>query len=158
MATRRLTRVRSRSDSEEVLRIVDGGQDVRHQFQANITSEHSIDKQLAAFANGLGGKLLIGVCEDGKINGVSKKRERKFDSIIANAASRLIFPSIPYTIQKVRVSGRLIIVVTVPQSTHKPYVDGSGLIWQIESLTRTKIDDAHAYQLLDGRFGKEGAL
>lgn len=130
MATSRLTRVRRRSDSEEVLQIVNGGQDVRHQFQANITSEHSIDKQLAAFANGLGGKLLIGVCEDGKINGVSKKRERKFDSIIANAASRFIFPSIPYTIQKVRLSGRLIIVVTVPQGNHKPYVDGSGLIWQ----------------------------
>jgi predicted transcriptional regulator len=49
-------------------------------------------------------------------------------------------------------------VATVIAVAHRLGVQAGTYVGLIESLIRTKIDDAHAYQLLDARFGKEGAL
>lgn len=130
MATMKSERVRHQAESEELLSIISGGQNIRSQFLAAITSEHSVDKQMAAFANGVGGKLLIGVSHKGELKGIASKNVRKFNSIIANAASGYIRPAVPFEVQAVRVSGRIVIVVSVPPGAHKPYMDGGGLIWQ----------------------------
>jgi predicted HTH transcriptional regulator len=47
-------------------------------FKKTITSNEKIAKSLVAFANNKGGKLLIGVADDGTIKGVKSEDEERY--------------------------------------------------------------------------------
>ena len=78
----------------QILRIVARGEDSRHQFKADATNAKSVGAEPAAFANGLGGVLLIGVSDDGQILGLSSADVRRINSLVASAASQKAPPAI----------------------------------------------------------------
>jgi predicted HTH transcriptional regulator len=96
------------------------------EFKRSLSSAHRIARTLAAFANGSGGILLIGVSDDGKILGVASEiREiRKLEE----ASDQLVEPALAISYETLSPDGRKILVVTVLQSNEKPHyaVDESG--------------------------------
>jgi len=114
----------------QILRIVARGEDSRHQFKADATNAKSVGAELAAFANGLGGLLLIGISDDRQILGLSGADVRRINSLVASAASQNVRPPVTFTSENVDVSGKVIIVISVPAGTDKPYFDSDGVIWQ----------------------------
>ncbi|UKT65517.1 AlbA family DNA-binding domain-containing protein [Pedobacter mucosus] len=95
------------------------GEGVRLDFKKTITSKEKIAKSLVAFANNKGGKLLIGVADDGSIKGVKSEEEEKY--MILTASHQFCKPAIEPFFEEIYVDDKLVLVVNIPESETKPH-------------------------------------
>ena len=110
--------------------LVAGGEDSRRQFKADVRNAESLAAEMAAFANSEGGAILIGVADDGSMPGLGSSDVRRVNQLIGNAASQLVRSPLIVCSENVAVGdGRVVIVLTVPRGTDKPYFDKNGVIW-----------------------------
>ena len=93
------------------------GEHQQQDFKFEISDARKIAKTLSAFANTQGGRLLIGVKDNGKIAGVRSDEEQ----YMIEAAARLYCrPEIGYHMQTYEAEGRNILIVQVEESLQKP--------------------------------------
>lgn len=95
------------------------GEGVQLDFKKTITSVEKIAKSLVAFANNKGGKLLIGVADDGTIKGVKSEEEEKY--MIMTAANQFCKPAIEPSFEEVYIDEKIILIVDIPESNTKPH-------------------------------------
>lgn len=96
-----------------------GGENVILDFKKTITSFEKISKTLVAFSNNKGGRLLIGVEDDGKIKGVKSEEEERY--MITRAAHFYCRPQIEPIFTDVIVDDKTVVVVDIPESDTKPH-------------------------------------
>lgn len=105
-------------DVEKYIRdLIAQGEHDRLDFKFEITSARKIAKTLVAFANTEGGRLLIGVKDNGAITGVRSEEEFY---MIDSAASMYCRPEIPFESYHRTVEGRTILEIVVHPSADKP--------------------------------------
>lgn len=95
------------------------GEGVTLDFKKTITNNEKIAKSLVAFANNKGGKLLIGVADDGNIKGVKSEEEEKY--MILKSAHQFCKPAIEPKFEEVYVDQKLVLIVHIPESDTKPH-------------------------------------
>lgn len=95
------------------------GENVSLDFKKTISNCEKIAKTLVAFANNKGGKLLIGVADDGTIKGVKAEDEERY--MITKAAHVFCKPAIEPQFEEIYVDDKLVLVVDIPQSDTKPH-------------------------------------
>jgi hypothetical protein len=95
------------------------GEGERVDFKNKISNESKIAKTLVAFANNKGGKLLIGVADDGHITGVKNEDEERY--ILEKAASRYCKPVVDIRFEEVFVDDKLVLIAEIPESDTKPH-------------------------------------
>jgi len=95
------------------------GEGVTLDFKKTITNTGKIAKSLVAFANNKGGKLLIGVADDGTIKGVKSEEEEKY--MILTAAHQFCKPAIEPNFEEIYVDDKLVLVANIPESDTKPH-------------------------------------
>jgi predicted HTH transcriptional regulator len=95
------------------------GEGVMLDFKKTITNTEKIAKSLVAFANNKGGKLLVGVADDGSIKGVKSEEEEKY--MILTAAHQCCKPAIEPYFEEIYVDDKLVLVVNIPESDTKPH-------------------------------------
>ncbi|MEO8887096.1 MAG: ATP-binding protein [Mucilaginibacter sp.] len=95
------------------------GEGVSLDFKKTITSCEKIARTMVAFANNKGGRLLIGVADDGTIKGVKSEDEERY--MITKAAHLYAKPALEPVFEEVYVDDKLVLVVDTPQSTLKPH-------------------------------------
>lgn len=95
------------------------GEGVMLDFKKTITNTQKIAKSLVAFANNKGGKLLIGVADDGTIKGVKSEEEEKY--MILTAAHQFCKPAIEPFFEEIYVDDKLVLIVNIPESDLKPH-------------------------------------
>lgn len=108
-------------------RLVTAGEGEYVEFKRRVPAGERIVKEVVALANTGGGKLLLGVGDDGSIPGVRDPGEERF--VFERALDRHCDPPIDYTILLVRrQDGSEVLVVDVPESPEKPHylVDADG--------------------------------
>jgi predicted HTH transcriptional regulator len=88
------------------------------EFKLRIDSQQKIAKTLVAFANGEGGRIAIGVRDNGSVAGCNVEEEFH---MVEGAAQRFTRPEVPCTAQQERWDGKLVLVVTVPPSLVRPH-------------------------------------
>lgn len=93
------------------------GEHQQQDFKFEISDARKIAKTLSAFANTDGGRLLIGVKDNGKIAGVRSDEEQY---MIEAAAQLYCHPQIDYDMQTVEVEGRSVLIVQIAESKQKP--------------------------------------
>nr|VFJ72876.1 MAG: ATP-dependent DNA helicase RecG [Candidatus Kentron sp. FM]VFK20685.1 MAG: ATP-dependent DNA helicase RecG [Candidatus Kentron sp. FM] len=81
-------------ESVELLNILARGEDSQHQFKKNIHNPDSLAAEMVAFSNGGGGKILIGVADDGVITGLTRENIGRLNQLISNVASQHVLPAI----------------------------------------------------------------
>jgi predicted HTH transcriptional regulator len=89
-----------------------------------VKNADSLASEMAALANSEGGKIFIGVDENGSTPGLSREDIGRINQLISNAASHLVRS--PLTVQTTNVPvrpGRVVIVLNVPKGMDKPYFD-----------------------------------
>ena len=85
---------------------------------------------MAAFANSEGGRLFIGVADDGSLPGLVRKDVGRINQLVSNAASQLVRSPLAVQTENVALEGgRIVIVLTIPKGIDKPYFDKNGVIW-----------------------------
>jgi len=77
-------------DQEQILGILSRGEDTRHQFKVDVTNAKSVGAELAAFANGFGGVLLIGVSDDGKVAGLANEHVRRISRLAQRSSGSYV--------------------------------------------------------------------
>ena len=106
------------------------GEDSTRQFKSDVRNGDSLASEMAAFANSNGGKIYIGVEDDGSTPGLAKEDISRINQLISNVASQLVrSPLAVQTENVVLENGRIVIVLTVPKGIDKPYFDRNGVIW-----------------------------
>ncbi|MBE7177508.1 MAG: putative DNA binding domain-containing protein [Mucilaginibacter polytrichastri] len=88
-------------------------------FKKTITSCEKIAKTLVAFANNKGGRLLIGVLDDGTIKGVKSEEEEKY--MITRAAHFFSRPALEPAFEEIYVDDKLVLVAEIAESDMKPH-------------------------------------
>lgn len=102
-----------------IKRLILEGENVSLDFKKTISNTEKIAKTLVAFANNRGGKLLIGVADDGAIKGVKSEDEEKF--MITRAAHSFCKPAIEPKFEEIYVDDKIVLVVDIPKSDLKPH-------------------------------------
>ena len=102
-----------------IKRMIFEGEGVSLDFKKTITSCEKIARTMAAFANNKGGKLLIGIYDDGTIKGVKSEDEERY--MITRAATEFASPPLSPEFEEVYVDDKLVLVVDIPESTEKPH-------------------------------------
>jgi predicted HTH transcriptional regulator len=95
------------------------GEGVSLDFKKTISSCEKIARTMVSFANNKGGRLLIGVADDGTIKGVKSEDEERY--MITRAAHFFSRPALEPIFEEVYVDDKLVLVVDTPESTTKPH-------------------------------------
>lgn len=98
--------------SKYIYQLIQQGEHQRLDFKHSITDSKKIARSIAAFSNTDGGKLLIGVRDNGSIAGV--KSDEEFYMIQA-AADLYCKPVVPFETKVWEIEGKTILEITIPK-------------------------------------------
>ncbi len=102
-----------------IKKLIFDGEGVTLDFKKTITSCEKIARTMISFANNKGGRLLIGVADDGSIKGVKSEDEERY--MITRAAQMFAKPALEPVFEEVYVDDKLVLVVEIPESDTKPH-------------------------------------
>jgi predicted HTH transcriptional regulator len=105
----------------DLKQIIAGGESKYLEFKRRVPNARRIAKEMIALANTEGGKLLLGVSDDGSINGLRDIVEEEF--ALQQALDHHTMPIVEYTAFPVRLvdTHREVLVIDVPESVNKPH-------------------------------------
>jgi predicted HTH transcriptional regulator len=118
----------SRIDLRELKELVRHGENKYVEFKLKTTHPEKIVREMVAFANTDGGKLIVGVADDKSLKGLKFPDEDEF--ILQRAIEKYIYPAIDYSLDRLSVEGeREVLIYYIPKSPFKPhYVDLDGIL------------------------------
>jgi predicted HTH transcriptional regulator len=110
---------RIKEDLEELEKMIRAGEGVQLDFKQGITSQKKIARTLAAFANNRGGKLLVGVRDNGELLGCDAEQEMY---MIYEAAEHFCEPPVDVQFSIYETDeGQTILEAEVRNSLRKPH-------------------------------------
>ncbi|HEY0056661.1 MAG TPA: RNA-binding domain-containing protein [Pedobacter sp.] len=113
------------------------GEGVSVDFKKTITSCEKIAKTMVSFANNKGGRLLVGVADNGDIKGVKSEDEEKY--MLTKAATFFCRPALEPIFEEVYFDNKIVLVVTIEESELKPhYALGEDNKWWVYIRVRDK--------------------
>ncbi|MDD2562930.1 MAG: putative DNA binding domain-containing protein [Salinivirgaceae bacterium] len=101
-----------------IQRLIENGEHQQQDFKFEINDARKIARSLVAFANTDGGRLLIGVKDNGVIAGVRSEEELHMIEAAAHIYSR---PRIKYSANTWNVDGKIVVEVVVEPGKQRPY-------------------------------------
>jgi predicted HTH transcriptional regulator len=107
-----------KTKSHYIRELIAKGENQNLDFKFEISDARKIARTLSAFANTDGGKLLIGVKDNGVITGIRTDEE---EYMIESAAHLYCKPKINYTLQKWNVDGRWVLEAIIKKSKNRPH-------------------------------------
>jgi hypothetical protein len=103
----------------QLLKMIAEGEHQRQDFKFCINDSSKIAISLVAFANTDGGRLLLGIRDNGSIAGVTSEEEY----YMAEAAARLYSkPPIPFHIKAWKYEGKTVLEIIVHKSAERPHL------------------------------------
>lgn len=116
--------------STHIHRLISEGEHQKLDFKFEITDARRIAHSLVAFANTDGGRLLIGVKDNGAIAGVRSEEEY---FMLEAAATMYTKPPVPFQTVEWHINGKTVLEVIVPKSEEKPHYamhrDGTWMVY-----------------------------
>ncbi len=129
MAWNKNTYHKSDADCQMLLDWISEGEHQQLDFKMEIDDARKIARSMAAFANADGGRLLIGVKDNGVIAGVHSEEELY---MLQAAAEYYAKPQIPYTIKLWNVHKKTVIEAFIAKSARLPhYVQNEKGEWKV---------------------------
>lgn len=107
-----------RTDTEYIHELIRQGEHQQQDFKFEISDARKIARSLSAFSNTEGGRLLIGVKDNGKIAGVRSEEEIYMIEAAAKLYSK---PQISFSVRNYQIEGKTVVEITVPEGNQKPY-------------------------------------
>jgi predicted HTH transcriptional regulator len=101
-----------------IKRLILSGENQQLDFKFEISDSRKIAKTLVAFSNTDGGKLLVGVKDNGKIAGV--RTDEEFFMVQA-AADMYCKPIVTFQSKRWIVEGKTVLEITIPKGSEIPY-------------------------------------
>ncbi len=103
----------------ELNEMIEGGENDRVEFKRKFSSPEKIAKEMIAFANSKGGRIIFGIDDDKSVVGVeSEKGELE---LIATAAKFYCEPEVEFHTDIMLLKRKDIVVVSIEESRKKPH-------------------------------------
>lgn len=116
-------------ETTELIDLLSRGEDSRHQFKENFTNADSLAAEIVALCNSAGGKIFIGVQNDGSVLGLEGADVDRLNQLISNSASQNVRPAVNPLTENVLHPNGMVMVISIPEGVSKPYMDKNGAIW-----------------------------
>jgi predicted HTH transcriptional regulator len=107
-----------KSKETYISELIAQGEHQQLDFKFEISDARKIARTFSAFANTAGGKLLIGVKDNGKIAGIRTEEEYYMAESAANLYCK---PEVPFTAEKWTIDGKTILEILIPPSKERPH-------------------------------------
>lgn len=104
-------------DKRYLLSLIREGEHQQQDFKYRVTDARKLAKSVSAFANTNGGRLLIGVRDDGHLSGVRSEEEIY---MMHQAAYKYCKPESTIKFETYHIDGRNIVIATIPPSDKRP--------------------------------------
>jgi predicted HTH transcriptional regulator len=105
---------------KELKNLVRQGEGTTLEFKLKANHPEKIIREIVAFANTKGGKLLVGVGDDKTIPGLKFVDEEEY--MLVRAIERNCFPPLDYEIERIAITDeRDVLVFNIPKSQEKPH-------------------------------------
>jgi len=119
-------------DLRSLNQLVRQGEGERLEFKLKTNHPEKIIREIVAFANTAGGKLLVGIDDSGEVKGLKHPDGDLF--VLNKAINTLCFPQIPYTVERIGVGNeKEILVYHIAHSPDKPHYvqseDGKKIVY-----------------------------
>jgi hypothetical protein len=105
-------------DNHPIVLLIAQGEHQQLDFKFEISDSKKIARTLSAFANTDGGRLLIGVKDNGHIAGVRSEEEYY---MIEAASTMYTTPSVPFTATQWEINGKTVLEIRIAPSDRKPH-------------------------------------
>ena len=109
--------MKTNSNTLYIQKLISEGEHIHQDFKFAISDAKKIAKSLSAFANTEGGRLLVGVKDNGKIAGVRSEEEIY---MVEAAATLYCRPEIELETHIYHIEGKDVLEVQINESTQKP--------------------------------------
>jgi ATP-dependent DNA helicase RecG len=125
---------------EELHNIIELGESSHVQFKERLTDAHALSQEFAAFANGKGGMVIVGVNDKtGALRGLSFEEIRDYNQLAVHAATNNLFPAIHIKTEQVRLQGEILMILRVPEGSNKPYKDKNDGMWMKNGSDKRRV-------------------
>jgi predicted HTH transcriptional regulator len=115
-----ITKNFERPELKDLRQLVRQGEGQQLEFKLKSNHPDKIMKEVVAFANSEGGKLLIGVADNKELIGLKYPDEDEY--IISKSIEKFIFPEVNYKLQKIRLDNeKEILIYDILASENKPH-------------------------------------
>lgn len=103
----------------ELLEIISNGESSGIEFKRDDIRPEELGKEVVALANFQGGRILIGVEDDGKVSGIQRAHLEEW---VMNIFREKVHPFINPYYEEVIVDDKRVAIVSIEKGTSKPYV------------------------------------
>ena len=115
------------SDQKHLRSLIAEGEHQELDFKFEINDARKIARTLSAFSNTDGGRLLIGVKDNGRIKGVRSDEEFY---MVESAASLYCKPEVQFKSRNITIEGKTVLEIYIPPVENKPlYARDEGNRW-----------------------------
>ena len=130
------------TEADYLQNLIKEGEHIHQDFKFEISDARKIAKSLSAFANTEGGRLLIGVKDNGKIAGIRSEEEIY---MIETAATMYCSPAVNFESRLFRVEGKTVLEVYVTEVEQKPVyaIDENKKAWAYVRVADEKHSGRH---------------
>jgi ATP-dependent DNA helicase RecG len=135
-------------ETVELLSMLECGEDSGQQFKKNVANADALTAEMVAFSNGAGGKMFIGVNDDGSIAGLTDDDIRRINQLISNTASQGVQPAINPVTENIKTDAGLVLVIDISAGINKPYQDKNGVFWVKSGADKRKATSREEIQRL----------
>ena len=104
-----------------ILSEIEKGESRKVEFKEYLPESSKISKTIIGFSNGAGGKLIIGVNDNGKVTGVSDDEIFEIPDKISNIIYDSCYPAIIPEMYIENIHGKNVIIIEVFPGNLKPY-------------------------------------
>ncbi|MCD7899962.1 MAG: ATP-binding protein [Bacteroides sp.] len=109
--------MKAATGTDYICKLIAEGEHQQQDFKFEISDARKIARSISAFSNTEGGKLLVGVKDNGKISGIRSDEEAY---MIEAAAQLYCCPSVNYSLQTHLIEGKQILLIQIEESKNKP--------------------------------------
>ena len=133
----------------ELLEIIGQGETSRVEFKEDIDSQDKLTAEMVAFANSLGGLLIIGVDDNGDVTGLSKDQLKKYQDLAMNLAANNTKPPIgSIWTEVVKIEDNNVLLLHIEKGITL-YRDKNHTVWVRSGPNKRKvIDNAEMSRLM----------
>jgi len=103
--------------SSYIKKLIDQGEHQQQDFKFEISDSKKIARSLAAFSNTDGGKLLVGVKDNGVVAGVRSEEEYY---MVEAAAQMHCKPEVEFKMKEWNVDGKMVLEIDIPKRSNDP--------------------------------------
>lgn len=116
-------------ETTELIDLLSRGEDSRQQFKTDMNNADALAAEIVAFSNTAGGRIFLGVNDDGSVRGLSGADVARLNMLIGNVASQVVRPAVNPLTENVPHPAGTVLVLSIAEGVNKPYMDKNGAIW-----------------------------